>query len=1179
MSLPSFSVRRPVTIIMFFIGIILLGTIAWTKLPQELFPPITYPQLSVISRYENAAPEEVESLITKIIEEAVGTAQNSHRVSSISREGLSIVTVEFNWGTNMDVASLNVREKIDLVKERLPRDAKEPVVVKYNPFELPVLILSVTGDVPPNELLEICRKVIKDEIEKLEGVASANISGGLEREIAVEVNESRLEAAKVALTDVVKAVSNANLNFPAGTIKESFYEFLIRTIGEFQKVHEIDEIVVKVAESASQARPEETFRKARGLPPLSPEEMGRAIRIKDVAVVKDTLKERSSYSRYNGNENVSIAIQKQAQANTIRVAKNIKKVVRSLQPILERRGITMNIVYDKSQFIREAIDGLRDDSLQGGLLALLVLLFFLGDLWSSLIIATLIPISIWATFALMYFNGLTVNLMSLGGLALGVGMLVDDGVVVIENIYQFRQRGKSPRESAILGAEEVISAMWGTTLTTVIVFLPLIFVIGIVGQLFRELALTVTYSLMASLFVSLTLMPALAGWIRGEAAAFDYLLEDREKRGGTTPVKGILARFVLPMVAKLEKAYAMFLKEVLSKRNFYIGLTFILFLVSVVILATRDREFLPKVDQGQFIIKMELHAGTKLDATNHVAKEIEGLLFTLPELDNVTVSIGSSQESSQGEKVETLGSHQAQFVVNLKEKRERSTSEILTFFKNTINRMNLEDARIEYIMQGSIFSSAIEQGEPIVVAVKGHDLATLESLAKQLQHSLASMPGLFGIKTSQSEPSPETKIYVIKDRAALHNLSVTTIAQTAQIAVKGVVATKFKEGGREVDVRVRLRPEDRKSFEKLRRIPVQTPLNQIVPVSDVAYFTKGFGPSEIKRLEQSRVILLSANFSGRSFASVARDVELAIDRLKIPRGFSVTLTGEQERVKESFTSLRFALLLSILLVYMIMAAEFESLWQPFVIMATVPMSLIGVGFGLLVLRLPLGALVLLGILLLGGIVVDNGILLLEYVNILRRRGLTLEEAVFEAGTRRLRPILMTSLTTIFGLLPLALGLGKGSELRRPMALAVMAGMTASTFLTLGILPAIFISVENFLIRLRETMGEHFPALRFLVKEPESVLAIAADRPGPALEIIPSVPQAFPTLTVSPLSKRQEEALATIREKGRITRKEYAEHFQISIPTAARDLKELLQKGHLRGVGPLGPGRWYEPVNK
>ncbi len=1164
MSLASFSVRRPVTVFMFYLGLILLGTISWFKLPQELFPPITYPQLSVISRYENAAPEEIESLITKIIEEAVGTAQNSRRVTSTSREGLSIVTVEFNWGTNMDVASLNVREKIDLVKERLPRDAKEPVVVKYNPFELPVMILSVSGEVPANELLEISRRVIKDEIEKLEGVASANISGGLDREIAVDVNAARLEAAGVPLNDVVQAVANANLNFPAGTIKESFYEFLIRTIGEFERIHEIDDIVVKVTEPERLKQQEEAFRKAVGEPPLHPEDLGRPVRIKDIAVVRDTLKERTSYSRYNGEENVSISIQKQAQANTLSVAKSIKKVTLSLKPILERRGITMNVVYDKSQFIRDAIDGLRDDSIQGGFLAFLILFLFLGDIWSALIVATLIPICIWTTFSLMYFGNLTINLMSLGGLALGVGMMVDTGIVVIDNIFQYRQQGKLAHEAAFRGTEEVGSAIAGSVLTTVAVFLPLVYVTGIAGQLFRELALTVTFSLMASLVVALSLMPALARYAGGRP----------EGRRTRPTLFATIQQWFPAFVTKVETWYQDVLRGILERRRTFMLLTLFMFFVSLIILGTRDREFLPKVDQGQFIMKMDLKSGARLDITNRVAGEVEGLLFTLPELDNVTVNVGSSRESSQGEEIETLGSHQAQFVVNLKEERERTTTEVVQFLKTVIDRMELEGAEVEYVVQGTVFASAIEQGEPIVIEVKGHDLHTLERLATELHASLSHITGTFGVKTSQSEPSPETKVHVLKDRAALHNLSVTSIAQTAQIAVKGVVATKFKEGGREIDVRVRLRPEDRKNFEKLRRIPLQTPLKQIVPISEVAYFAKGLGPSEIKRLNQSRVILVLSNFAGRGFSAIAKDIQTAIDRLKMPAGFTVRLTGEKERVSESFQSLRFALILSLALVYMIMAAEFESLWKPFVIFLTVPMSLIGVAIGLFAMGLSVNALVLLGVILLGGIVVDNGIVLIEAVNLLQKEGLPLEEALLEGGKRRLRPVLMTSLTTIVGLVPLAFGGGRGSELRSPMALTVMSGLTVSTFLTLGVLPAIFVSGEHVFERLRE-VSVRFPVFGFLRKEEPAVLAPAT---VPAMgEVVtpPEIPSAQPSF----LTRRQGEALDYIRQTGRISRKAYAEHFQISIPTAARDLKELVQKGYLKGIGPLGPGRWYVPTGK
>ncbi|MFH1857585.1 MAG: efflux RND transporter permease subunit, partial [Candidatus Omnitrophota bacterium] len=772
-------------------------------------------------------------------------------------------------------------------------------------------------------------------------------------------------------------------------------------------------------------------------------------------------------------------------------------------------------------------------------------------------------------------------------LALGIGMLVDAGIVVIENIFQYRQKGKTPREAAVLGTEEVASAIIGSVLTTVAVFLPLVFVVGIAGQLFRELALTVTYSLLASLVIALTLMPALASWIRAKTIRSEPDQETQQDAEDALVHRGLLARIMTSLLDRLLRIYEVFLRHFLTRRRFYIVLTLVLFCASIVLFTKMDREFLPKVDQGQFIVKMDLKAGTRLDVTNRIAQEIESLLFALPELENVTASAGSTSESSGGEQIETLGSHQAQFVVNLKEKRTRSTTEIVTYLKNVISRMDLEEARIEYILQGSVFASAIEQGEPIVVKVKGHDLLVLERLSQQMQRSLASIPGVFGVKTSQGEPSPETKVHVIKDRAALHNLSVTQIAQTAQIAVKGVVATKFKEGGREIDVRVRLRPEDRKNAEKLRRIPVQTPSKQIIPISDVAYFTKGLGPSEIKRIEQSRVIFVSANFSGRNFSAVTRDVQMAIDRMNVPTGYSVLLTGEQERMKESFNSLRFALILALLLVYMIMAAEFESLWQPFIIFFTVPMGIIGVVLWLFVLRVSLNVLVLLGLILLGGIVVNNGIVLVEYINLMRKGGLELEEALVEAGKRRLRPILMTSMTTIVGLLPLAIGMGKGSELRSPMALTVIAGLTTSTFLTLGVLPALFMSGEHFLLRMRELL-KCIPAIRYFQKEAVPALAVAAapvekevlPPPETAVQVLrmPVLPEK-PEPQLPRFSRRQEEALAYLRQVGRLTRKEYAQHFHVSIPTASRDLKELVDQGYLRGVGPLGPGRWYELTGK
>ena len=1175
MGLPAFSIRRPVTILMVYAGILLLGTISWFRLPQELFPPITYPQLSVVTRYENAAPEEIESLITKIVEEAVGTAQNSRRVSSLSREGLSLVTVEFNWGTNMDIASLNVREKIDLIKERLPRDAKEPIVVKYNPFELPVMVLSVTGDVPPNELLEITRKVIKDEIEKLEGVAAANISGGLEREIQVEINEAKLEASKIPLTDVVRAIANANLNFPAGTIKESFYEFLIRTIGEFQKVSEIENIVVKVAEPPSQKEPEEVMRKARGLEPLNAAEMGRSIRIKDIAAVRNTLKERASFSRFNGTENVTISVQKQALANTIKVASSVRKVLHNLGPTLSRRGVAVDIVSDNSRFIEESIQGLVSDSIEGSFLALLVLFLFLGDFWSSLLITSLIPIAVWMTFAMMFFFNLSVNLMSLFGLALGVGMLVDVGVVVIENIYQHRQAGEPPKEATVNGTEEVMSALWGSQLTSIAVFLPLVFVIGIAGQLFKELALTISFSQIAALFVAITLIPVFAGRMRPSAGnPFARQEEEVDQTGG---IPRILQRWTVWFTRFLEKVYEATLRRVLANRGFYLSLTLALFVASMALLLTRDKEFMPSLDQGQFIIKLDLPAGTKLTVTDRVAREAESLMIDLPELENVTAQVGSNPEVTS-EKVETLGSHQVQLVVNLKKERHRSVNEILASVKASMEVLDLEGAKVEYIIPGSIFASGLELGEAVALEVRGHDLQTLESLANQLVRSLSSLEGFYGVKTSQSEPSPETKVQVVKDRAALHNLSVTTIAQMAQIAIKGAVATKFKEGGREIDVRVRLREEDRRDFSKLRRIPIQTPLNQVVPLSEVAYVIQGKGPSEIRRLEQQRVIFVTANLTNRSFSSAAKEIQVVVGRLKVPPSYSVILVGEQERLRESFPSLIFALVLAIVLVYMIMAAEFESLWQPFIIMFTVPLAVIGVAFSLLLSGTTLNTMVLVGINLLGGVVVNNAIVLFEFLNpLMREKGMAVEEAFVEAGKRRLRPILMTALTSIAGVLPLAFSSGKGGEIRRPMAITMMGGMMLSTILTLVVIPALYISFQEWFGRARDMLAFFLPAFRRVEAVPAVIApSVSVVSPGMA----PTVTMPAPLLPpISLFNSRQEEALAYVKRVGYITRKEYAEQFRVSIPTAARDLRDLIEKGYLRGVGPLGPGRRYEPTGK
>ena len=1203
MNIARLSVNRPVTTIMIFLGIILLGFISWTRLPQELFPSITYPQITVVTAYENAAPEEIESLITKTIEEAVGTVNNVKRISSISKEGLALVMVEFNWGTNMDFAALNVREKIDLVKEKLPRESQEPIVMKYNPFDLPIMNLSVTGPMPPLELREICRKHIKDAIEKVEGVASTTITGGDEREILVEINQPRLRASQISLVSVVDSLRAANINYPAGTIKESFYEYLIRTMGEYQKVEEIQETPTALdlpeEEAKTQKEKEEKEKQGR-----------RLVYLKDIAKVRDTVKEKVSISRYNGKDSISLVIRKQSGTNTLNVVRGVKREIQKLLAEKLPQGINIRVTYDQSQFIQEAISNVRDAAVQGAFLAFLVLFFFLRELKSSSIITLSIPISIMATFCLMYFSNINLNMMSLGGLALGVGMLVDNSIVVIENIFRHRhlpaagQAGmqKSLKQACLDGTGEMVGPIFGSTLTTVAVFLPFAFVVGIIGQIFKQLSLTITFSLIVSIIVALSLVPVLISLGRGLRFRPINLLQSFKT---TLDNK---TKLVQEKFEQLHFSYGRFIASMLGQKKKVIGVVFLLFFISMaIILFGTQRQFLPRVDQRQFIIKLDLAPGTRLEITDSVVKKIERLLLKIPETQDVTVNIGSSAEKTSTEEttLQTLGSHQAQIMVNLKRKSRklnirRSTEQVIQYLKTNLDKEDLEGAEIEYIAQETSFGAALEQGAPIAIEIKGTDLNKLIEISSPIQSKIDKIKGIYGIKSNMPAASPETKLHILKDKASLYGLSVRDIAVTAQIAIKGYVATKFKEkeGQEDVDIRVRLRPEDRNDLGNLRRLMIHSPLGMDVSLSDVAYLTKGRGPTEIKRVDQQRSIILTANTYERNFNQIILEIDKIIQsmRAKIPKDYSLELVGEQQRIKESFHSLAFALVLAFILVYMIMAAEFESLWQPFLIMFTIPLSLIGVTLALFITRTPLSSIAYLGIIMLGGIAVNNGIVLINFVNVLRKEGYSAYDAVVEASKTRLRPILMTSLTTILGLLPLALGMGEGAELRTPLAITVMGGLTSATFLTLVFIPALYLVMIERFERIPLPIIEREPVPEILlpaeeIKPKPEPLAYPitpepkATPPKPAL--LPELKRVSPpsppeerkikTVPSKELNLRQKELLEKLKDLKKITRKDYAQLFKISIPTASRDLKELVDKGLIKAQGPLGPGRWYELV--
>lgn len=1040
MNLPKFSVERPVTIMMIVAGIVIFGAVSLMLLPQELFPQIVYPQLTVVTPYANAAPEEIETLITKPIEEAVGTVAGVKNIQSISKEGLSLVIAQFGWSQNINFAALGMREKIDLIKERLPRDAEEPVVLPYNPFDRPILILSVTAssERSPVGLRELTRKMLKDEIEKVEGVASAMISGGLEREIDVDINQDKLEARKIPILDVSKAISSANLNYPAGTIKESFYEYLIRTLGEFEKVRDIEDVTIGSGGSEGDAYEGQVEQEGA----ISRNK--QLIYLKDVAVVTDNVKERTSYSRFNGNENISMSVQKQALGNTVRIINRVKKKIAELKSDLPK-DINVAIVYDQSTFIKSSINGVGAAAWQGGILVFIVLYYFLRNFWSAIIVTLTIPISVMATFALMFFSGVSVNMMSLGGLAFGVGSLVDCAIVVVENVFRHIQLGKEKKEASIIGANEVFVSVTGSVLTTVVVFLPLIFVVGIIGQVSKDFALTVTFSLLASLAASITIVPLLAS--KGVSASEKVALKDEDD---------LSALDKAALVSKIRRMYEKLLEKFIGNKAKYLSITLAIFIASLCLFAVMDKELMPKVDQGQFVIKIDMPAGTRLGVTNAVSQRIEKFIMSIPEVKDISATVGSTQESATKHILERLSSNQAEIVVTLKSKRRSKTSDVVQRIKKALSAMKLEGGKIEYILQENVLAAGLQTQAPITIEVKGNDLKVLEELVSKTQDSLSGIKGIYGVKNNLAEPSPEVKIHIDKDKASLYGLSVSDIAQTAIIALKGSVSTKFKEKGQEYDIRVRLREKDRNNFTKLGRLQLQSPLGMSVPLDSVATFGKGKGPSEIRRTNQERVVSIYANIYNRPLKDVSADVNEMIKKFDIPKNYMIKLAGETEEMKSSFDSLRNAIIAAFILVYMIMAALFESLWQPFIIMFTIPLSLIGVAWILFVTHTSVSAYVLMGVGILGGIVVNNAIVLIDCINLFISRGMSVKEAVVHASKIRVRPILMTALTTILGLVPMAFLGGEGSELRSPIAITVIGGLFIATYLTLIVIPTLYL---------------------------------------------------------------------------------------------------------------------------
>jgi HAE1 family hydrophobic/amphiphilic exporter-1 len=1062
------STRRRVTVAMVTLSFLLFGFIALGDLKVNLLPDLSYPTLTVRTEYTGAAPVEVENLITEPVEEAVGVVKGVRKVRSVSRTGQSDVILEFVWGTDMDLAGIEVRDKLEVLQ--LPLEARKPVLLRFDPSTDPIVRLGLSGSTPGEGMneaeLKQLRRFADDELKKrlepIEGVAAVKVGGGLEDEIQVSIDQQKLAQLNLSVGDIVERLRSENVNVSGGRIEEGLQRYLVRTINQFANVDEIREMLVKVVD---------------GVP----------VRIQDIASVRQGYKEREAIIRIGGREAVELAVYKEGDANTVSVAETVKQALERLEKTLPQ-GAKLEIVDDQSVFIRQALSEVRSAAFEGGLLAILIIFFFLRDAWSTFVIALSLPISIVATFFFMGQLGLTLNVMSLGGLALATGMVVDDSIVVLENIARKREHGMGILEAAMKGTSEVGMAVTASTLTTVAVFFPLVFVEGVAGQLFRDQALTVTIAMLISLAVSMTLIPMLASLKGRSPTAYpDEAVPEKPEppkgrvgsaavRGsravggfvfGTLPywiaraaiiVGGFLGRTVGAVLRRIgtvviwpydrgAAAYHRMLPRALEHPAKVLVGALVLFVLTMALVPTLGLDLIPQLQQGRFEMTMKLPPGTPLAETDALVSQIQRAHAKDAPVDNIygVSGVGTRLDANPTESGENIG----RLLISLKpgagEAGEGAEMESL---RKTM--LAHPGAEVKF-SRPQLFSFAT----PLEVEIAGFDLETLKRAGQDLARRLEASDRFADVKSSVEQGYPEVQIRFDQDRAAALGLTTRQIADQVVRKVRGEVATRYSFRDRKIDVLVRAEEADRSSVDDIRNLIVNPQSERPVTLGAVAEVISTEGPSEINRSDQERVAVVSANLAYGDLGTAVAMVEQSLRDKPLAAGVAVDIGGQSAELDASVNSLIFALSLAIFLVYLVMASQFESLLHPFVIMFTIPLAAVGAVLALKLTGNALSVVVFIGLILLVGIVVKNAIVLIDRVNQLREEGVPKREAIAQAAESRLRPIVMTTVCTLLGFAPLAFGGGDGAEVRAPMAITVIGGLAVSTLLTLVVIPIVY----------------------------------------------------------------------------------------------------------------------------
>lgn len=1022
MSLPEFSIHRPVTILMGSMIAILLGAIAFMQIPVDLMPETVYPTLSVTMAYEGVAPEEMETLVTRPLEETLSSTPGIERITSSSFEGTSQVRLEFMWGTNLDEAANEIRSRLDRRRNLLPEDAEPPTLYKFDVTQYPIMFATVAAsDMDPRELRHFAEKNIQYRIERAEGIAQARVSGGLRRQIQVELDLKKLRALNLSVAQVVATLRRENLNRPVGPVREGRYEVLLRTTGEFRSLEDILNVGVATRQ---------------GVP----------VYLRDVAEVKDTHEDVRYIVTVDGNPAVRLFVYKQSGANTVAAAEAVREEMLRIER--DYPNIQIDPAWDSSEFIKASINNVQNATLQGGALAILVLLFFLRSFSSTLIIGTAIPICVISTFALMFFNGFTLNTVSFGGLALGVGMLVDSAIVVLENIYRHREAGADRIAAAVEGSREVATAIIASTLTTIAVFVPVLFMGGMSAQTFKQLAWVVSFSLLASLIVALTVVPTLCARFLGS-------------RGGAE--RG-LGGWAGRMQEKMADSYAGIVEWSLSHRIPVVLSAVLMFAGSLYIIPLIGVELEPEVDEGQIDVDVELEPGTRVEVTHAVVERlVNQIREVVPEARYIMTEAGS------GSTFRYEGQNQGEMRIDLVpvSERNRSAGDVAQQIRGIIQSEPGLEVRIR-VRGGTRGRRGSDDSDRLSVQVRGHEMEVIEVLAEQVLEIMRRTEGAAGPRISRQPGFPEMLVSVDRAKATSLGLSVAEVADTLETAVGGTRASMFREQGDEYDILVRLREEDRLALSKVGEVPIILPDGSMIRAESVTRLRRQEGPTQIYRIDQERSILVSAAVEeDYDMGTVVAKLRQEIATLNKPDDYEIIFGGEYEEQQEAFRDMTAAAILALVLVYMVMASQFESLRDPFIILFSIPLAAIGVTVTLLLTDTTFNMQGFLGMIVLVGIVVNNAIVLIDYTNLLRReRHMPLREAVITAGQRRLRPILMTTITTVLGLTPMALGIGEGSELQVPLARVVIGGLTASTMITLVFIPVVYYTAESFSLRKR-----------------------------------------------------------------------------------------------------------------